>query len=95
MTAMRMTTPAPYRDDRISLAEGVIEGAWESLEGSCAACVKSLTGWCEGHEDAQARILDTQPILRRLYGASSDEEARAVVAGTPLALAVTGGAVAA
>ena len=93
--AMQMRTTAPFRDDRISLAEGIAEEARDMLSVACAADRKAVTGWCDACTELRTRVEDTEPVLRRLYGASSDEEARAIVAGTPLAPAVTGGAVAA
>ena len=92
MTAIQRT---PLLTQYISIAEGIIEEAWDALGAPCPDCARSLS-WCDDCNEARVRAEEVQPILDRLLSASTDDEARAIVAGLPsLAMAVTGTAAAA
>ena len=83
-----MKTATPLRDQYISIAEGIIEEAWDALSGHCTDCGRSLS-WCDDCTDLRVRAEEMQPILEALQSASTDDEARAIVAALPsLALAV-------
>jgi hypothetical protein len=81
-----MKTATPLLDQYISVAEGIIEEVWDALGGHCADCARSLS-WCDDCEDLRVRAEEVQPVLSRLYAASTDDEARAIVATLP-ALAI-------
>jgi hypothetical protein len=83
------------RDEAISVLEGIAEEALDELNESCADCREALTGFCDDHEDAQARVDAVQPVLRRLYDAGTDEQARAIMAEAFSLTVVTAGTAAA
>lgn len=86
----------PFRDQAESTAEGIVEEAWDALDAWCADCRAAVTGFCDTHTELQARIDEVRPVLHRLYEASTDDEARVIVADLPsLAAALTGTGIAA
>lgn len=86
MSHMKHSAKLPetlLRDQLISTTEGIIEDAWDDLNGRWLGPAN--------RDSFQARVDEVQPILRKLYDAEDDGAARVIIAEIPyLALTEAG-----
>lgn len=71
----------PFRDQ----ADLALKAALDAIDltGSCAACTKAATTWCDLHEGERVLAEEAAAVIRLLEVARNDGEARAIMRGWP------------
>ena len=78
MPASLLTSPTPLRDLIVATVEDVISDARNRLSAPCAACNRTVEGWCAvcaKCAEHEAVIDELDPILSRLNVTETDQEA--------------------